>query len=426
MLGLNGATGRDARWPASPTAHGMLLSDSAFSRKASARWAAVERHVSLVECALGALLLLLSTFYLFALTERTGQLLGLLLLLSGAAGYTGAKRRSGNFVNAQLVASMVGLLMAFQLIGNTDCALAELYQRGKATEAAVAQARQAEALNSVYTRLNEMEDMLTLVQQGAAKHVELRQEQEKLRDIDMTYIRAKVGGGARARQPSRGAAAVLGVAWALAMDMVKRHAEEMMESVLKNPNITSDAINRMSEEEKAALRKRLDTADKVLERIQRHHTDPSQAVTAEEYQQLLAALTDATVDPARADHPELEQARRWWAKSELPNFKAATERQRSDVYHTLAMGDAHQAIQDLENYRRKRREQWNDQFERQLAAYQAQNAGADYLSSVPEHCVKETRGERAVIWLGASAMVLQLVAAYTALSLSFRLPAKAE
>ena len=45
-----------------------------------------------------------------------------------------------------------------------DCALAELYHQGKATSQLVNNARQAEAMQAVFTRLNEMEDMLTLAQ----------------------------------------------------------------------------------------------------------------------------------------------------------------------------------------------------------------------------------------------------------------------
>lgn len=34
--------------------------------------------------------------------------------------------------------------------------------------------------------------LLCVLPQGAAKHMELRQEQQKLKDIDLTYIRAKL------------------------------------------------------------------------------------------------------------------------------------------------------------------------------------------------------------------------------------------
>ena len=125
-----------------------------------------------------------------------------------------------------------------------DCALAELYHRGKNTERSLAAVQQAEALQSVFMRLNEMEDHLTLVQQvrgrgrgcccccreegggggegrpgrrgehrltrarlpaclptrvlrlqGAAKHVELRQDQHTLKNNDLNYIRQVWGRG---------------------------------------------------------------------------------------------------------------------------------------------------------------------------------------------------------------------------------------
>ncbi len=49
------------------------------------------------------------------------------------------------------------------------------------------------------------------------KQVELKQEQERLKFTDLNYIQAKV-------------------------EMIKRHAEEVLDSVLNNPNITAEAI----------------------------------------------------------------------------------------------------------------------------------------------------------------------------------------
>lgn len=45
-----------------------------------------------------------------------------------------------------------------------DCALAELYHQGRTTSKMVATMRQSDAMQSVFSRLNEMEDMLTLAQ----------------------------------------------------------------------------------------------------------------------------------------------------------------------------------------------------------------------------------------------------------------------
>lgn len=44
------------------------------------------------------------------------QVLGGVLVLSGVAGYAGGARRSPSLVNLQLVASLVGILLAFSVI----------------------------------------------------------------------------------------------------------------------------------------------------------------------------------------------------------------------------------------------------------------------------------------------------------------------
>lgn len=64
----------------------------------------------------GAALLVLSTMFLFSLTEREGQLLGLVLMASGAAGYMGGRRKSAAAVQLQLVGCLVGVLLGFGLI----------------------------------------------------------------------------------------------------------------------------------------------------------------------------------------------------------------------------------------------------------------------------------------------------------------------
>ena len=350
---------------------------------------------------MGAAVLVLSIRYLYQFTETTGIFLGALLMATGAVGYVGGTKRSANLVNLQLVASIVGILLAFQFMGEVvrdaqvDCALAELYHRGRATEKAVDAAKQAETMHAVFNRLNELEDTLTLVQQGAASHVELRREQQSLRFTDLNYIRAKV-------------------------EMIRRHTEEVLASVLKNDSVNAETIAKMSEEEKAALRRRLDTADKVMDRIAKAHGgEGSEELAFEEYREILSALTDMGTIPDKATHPELQQALR-----ELPNMQAAMQRQRADAYHTHMVGAAGAELQRMQEARRARRDQWSGVFESQL---KGQNAGGkDYVADLPEHCVKETAGERVVVAAGAAMVVLQLAAAYIALSLSFRLPTKGE
>jgi hypothetical protein len=67
----------------------------------------------------------------------------------------------------------------------------------------------------------------------------------------------------------------------------------------------------MRETEKAALRKRLDVADRVLERIQKAHADPAAQLSYEEYQEILSALTDPNISSEKAADSELSQVRGW-------------------------------------------------------------------------------------------------------------------
>lgn len=58
----------------------------------------------------------------------------------------------------------------------------------------------------------------------------------------------------------------------------------------------------------------------------------------------------------------------------------------------------------------------------QLLAKKESHGQPDYAAELPEHCVRETAGERTMVAAALSAVALQAATAYVALSLSFRLP----
>lgn len=71
----------------------------------------------------------------------------------------------------------------------------------------------------------QMEDMLDLVQHGAIKALDLRANQDQLKETDQAYIHAK-------------------------LQQLHQHAEAMLESVLQNPNITEESVRQMAQHEK--------------------------------------------------------------------------------------------------------------------------------------------------------------------------------
>jgi RPA family protein len=117
-------------------------------------------------------------------------------------------------------------------------------------------------------------------------------------------------------------------------------------------------LQALTEEEKAVLRKRMDTADQVLDRISKHHTSKDEEISHQEYEALLAALTDATAAPPQAAaSAELQQA-----AQELPNMQAALLRSKADTYDTLLVGTAPKALQRIEAVRQQQRERFNADF----------------------------------------------------------------
>ena len=70
---------------------------------------------------MGALLLLLSMRYLYQFTSFTGQFLGALMVFAGLVGYLGGHIKNANIVNLQLIVSIIGILLAFQFIGEVSC-----------------------------------------------------------------------------------------------------------------------------------------------------------------------------------------------------------------------------------------------------------------------------------------------------------------
>lgn len=367
---------------------------------ASQKWAVADRGVAIGQIVAGGFIILLSLRYLYQFTETTGIFLGGLLIASGCMGYFGGMKKNANMVNLQLVTSIVGILLAFQFMGEVardaqvDCALAELYHKGKRTEKAVEDAKSIETMHAVFSRLAELEDSISMVKEDAVHMVELRKEQQNLRFTDLNYIRAKV-------------------------QMVKKHAEEVLSSVLQNDSVSPESISKMPENEKAALRRKLDMADKVLAKITKSHEEGTQDLSIEEYREILLALTDASVAPEKARDAELLQA-----MNELPNMEAALQRKKENAYSALMVGTSGQHIRKAQKRQMERSKKWEGDFAAHLQ--RTASNGKDYVADLPEHCIKETAGEKLVMIAGVAMILLQLAATYVSLSLTMRLPTKSD
>ena len=406
-FGLGGGKGKDElggqpRY-ASPTRGNLMGSDGAGYgdiRKGVKLWSGMDRTISLLQMAGGAFTVLLSLRYAYRFTETTGVALGALLIGAGFVGLVGAGKKSGNWINVQVVASIVGTLLAFQFLGEVsrdaqvDCALAELYHKSKASERAIQDSQGYEAMQKVFVALSDMQESIDAVKDDAVNVMELRKEQNNLKFTDINYIRAKVS-------------------------MVKKHAEDVLGSVLNNDDVSPESISKMPENDKVLLRRRLDLADSVLEKITAAHEAGSQDLTIEEYREVLLALTDASVVPELAANAELRQA-----MAELPNMEAALDRKRKNDYTNLMVGAAGQQVKRAERKQMDRSKKFEDQFASHLQ--RAASKGADFIADLPEHCMRETKGESLVMMNGWAMIGVSLAAVYISLGLSLRCAAKTD
>lgn len=150
--------------------------------------------------------------------------------------------------------------------------------------------------------------------------------------------------------------------------------------------------------------------------------EDGQDITFEEYNELLSALTDASVFADKHGDGDLVQAR-----AELPNMAGALKRRRDDEYHHLLPGSAHKDLERINARRARSRAEWERQLTQILDAQaQAGAGGADMGTQLAEHCVRESRGHAITMAAGLLAVAVQLASAYVALSLSMRLPLKGD
>lgn len=358
--------------------------------------------MSLAQSGIGVLILGLSWAYFYEFTAATGMLLGGAMLAAGGVGWAGGRARSANLTNAHLLACLLALLLSFNFIGqvvrevHVDCGLAQLFMQARSLDGRVAALQADEAMHTVYSRLNEMEDMLSLVQEGTLKRLELKGEQDKLRHVDSQYVAAK-------------------------LELIRSHAQAAIDGIVSNPNLNETVVRGLSAEDKAFLKARLDAADAALETVRRHHTADGGAITAEEYGSILNALTDGFAFADKTADPELAKA-----KEELPHMAAALGRQLEDSYHTLLPGSAHRDLERIDSQRARRRTEWERRLTQVLEAQAVSRAGGDAGAALAEHCVRESRGHGITLAAGMAAVLTQLVSAYVALSLGMRLPVKGE
>ncbi|CAK0764240.1 hypothetical protein CVIRNUC_003138 [Coccomyxa viridis] len=384
---------------------------SSTYRKGSKKWQNASKLVSVVLVIAGAGLAFIALVGGNGGPRWSGLVLGGLLGLGGVSGFLGASNRSANLLNISVVVCIMGLLLSFQFIGEVgretevDCALAELYVRTMATDRLVKDTAQAEIFNSIFSRMNEMEDMMDIVQSGAVHAIDLRAKQEELRETDQSYIQAKLA-------------------------QLHRHAEVMLESVLNNPNITEESIKTMAQHDREALQNRIAMADEALTKIKAKHEDANFTLTMPEYEEILEALMGSHFQnvPAHLSHSNHDELGHilLGAKNELPNMQGALERSHDNQYHLYNVDGFANHITEGAKLREEKQKEWEQRFAQALQRRESSHSDTSWLQSMPKHCVQENAAKGILIGSGLACAGVQMAAVYITLSLLLRIPIKGD
>ncbi|DBB15254.1 hypothetical protein WJX82_011728 [Trebouxia sp. C0006] len=380
-------------------------------RKSAARWQAGAFQLGVVMSAAGVLVMLLTALKSFGAAELLGQVLGSLLLGSGVLAAAGSRKRSTHLLTASLTLACLGTLLAFEFTAEVnrearvDCALAELYTRSLALERSLEGQKHAEVMTKLYVRMNEMEDMLTGVQTGAVKSIQLSQAQDRLKSSDHGYIQAQ-------------------------MRLLKRHADDLLDSILNHPNLTESQINQMDTKQKEELRLIVKAADDVIDGvIHKYEEGFDGAAVFEEYDKGLQALLSAYTASSPGEHFQLAQqdsSKLMQGAGELQHMQAALTRATADTYHKLDPLGHGPLLRDLQDQRTRKREDFSNQFLSLLHQHEMFKHSSTFLADLPEHCVVENRNEGMMVSLGLTAMLLELAAIYCTLSFVLYVPRKRE
>ncbi|GMH37826.1 hypothetical protein BSKO_05699 [Bryopsis sp. KO-2023] len=377
----------------------------------SGLWGTVCKGTCGVQVVGGVLMAGLSTKYLFDYMATMGIVIGLVMIGVGLIGLLGAFMKNKDFLNFHIVGAILAIMLSFQFIGQVwrevevDCALAELYIKGHAVEELTKELAHEQMFDTIYKRINEVEDMVGMVHSGVIKTFQMFDYDPDHPDSisEKAFIDAK-------------------------LKVLKNHAAAALQEVMNNPEVSQDKVEQWSEDDRKALESKLAGAEKVLNRITEHETKPEErSITAKEYEELLYSVTQAFLAPAgpqqHKENPDTTDLAR--AHEDLEKTKNYLGRLEASV---STLEDFNKANVALGDEIRQRRNHFNSEYMNmvQKKREKQDSMRGDPLEHMPEHCVTEESGVSYMGFAGICVAIAQLASVYFTLCLLFRLPIKME
>eukprot|EP00210_Caulerpa_lentillifera_P002144 g2058.t1 len=358
----------------------------------------------LVVCALSAL-------HLFDSTLNMGLLVGALLFLVGAVGLAGTMLAHRDLLNFHLVGAILGIVLSFQFVGllwrqvDVDCALAELFVKTNVLEDLSREFAHESVFNSVYKRMNEMEDMLDSMHYGLGKTVDILRNKptEGSMDSEKHFLMSK-------------------------LEVIKTHANKIMQDIVDHPEITNESIQKWPESQRKMVEEKFKTAENLLYQIQQHEKDHEHnTIRPEQYEKMLQSITEAVQIPSipgkqwEHDMTEIHQLHQ-----DLPYTKDVIKQL------TRSIDELDKLSVDHSNDGAVKRAKFDEYKKEYLNLLEEARKGkehdhhADMLEMMPQHCVEESKAVSYMGFVGVVVALFQMTTIYSTLCVSFRLPIKTD
>eukprot|EP00210_Caulerpa_lentillifera_P006349 g6065.t1 len=264
------------------------------------------------------------------------------------------------------------------------CTLAESYTRLSHLETTLTSMKNDELVSQLFSRLNEMDDMLDMVQSGSVEKLDAKWGDKNLLEQDTEFISAK-------------------------LESLKNHAEKALDQIISESNSRNQTTvnrkqNRKQKEIEAALLQRIEKMEELLDVI-KSKEDRNESMKYEEFEALFHAIAGIHSNP--------EVMEKDW--SELPLLKGALQRTESNTNKPTSNDDQTKALE-------KHREDQRARFESTFHSIMSENYGSNArvfhnglvaaMEDLPEHCLMESDHFDYFLYGGWLLIASQMAAAY--------------
>lgn len=324
---------------------------------------------------------------LYDASQQNDLMLGAALVFAGMAGLWGSRKRIHGLLSLHLMATFLTLLFTFQNFTKvnkevrTECALAELHLRMKKTEDYIAGGHDSSHLQTVNSRLSEVEDLLGHV--GARVQDLGINLPTKVKDLQSLQNK---------------------------LDHLKDGALRLLSSIYhKSEDL--ERTGQLTDEVRESLKIRADRVKQVLQQLQPDGVEVGHIMTYSEYighvDTLVVAATQPLPGPGSSE-PLMDITSLTISEKDSEKLRSTLERVPS----------SNAAVREQEQVVHHHRQKWSERFSALMQQQHHNHHLSDVhdLASLPGHCSRGRAGaggQRRAMWL---LVIIQAAALYMSIT----------